>query len=199
MRRALALVAAAAFAVAACEVPTNEEPVALTGPFSRLETTTTSTTAPPEVATKQVIVWMLARDGGATVLRPVPRIVDLGAGVYEILRNLFDQPPSDDRPAEVGLQSAIPSTAELISARPSAGDSDRLVIDVRGLIGSEGLQGVELRNALAQIVWTATEVGAGYREVIFRNDGEPAEVVVDNLEITGDAVSRNQDYARRIG
>lgn len=199
MKRVLALVVAATFALAACEVPTNEEPVALTGPFARLETTTTSTTAPPEVATKDVVVWMLERNGGTTVLQPVPRAVDIDAGVYEILRNLFDQPPSDDRPAEVGRQTAIPSTAELLSAEPSAADPERLIVDVRGLIGSEGLQGVELRNALAQIVWTATEVGAGYQEVIFLNDGEPAEVVVDNLEITGDAVTRNEHYARRIG
>jgi len=190
-------VALAATLLAACEVPTNEEPVELSGPFALLPTTTTTSTSSPESVTKEVIVYMLRREDGATVLQPVPRSVDVNAGIQEILSNLFTQPPSDDRPAEVGLQTAIPSTsAVLLSAQRSAANADRLIVDVRGLIGSQGIQGVDLRNALAQIVWTATEVGSGYSEVVFRNDGEAADVLVDELETTGDPVGRD-DYSRR--
>ena len=34
-------------------------------------------------------------------------------------------------------------------------------------------------------------------EVVFRNDGQPADALVDDLETTGDAVDRD-DYARSI-
>lgn len=180
----------------ACDVPTNDQPVELTGPFAQLETTTTTSTTEPSTDSKNVVVYMLARQDGATTLTPVPRSVDIGAGIQEVLSNLFSQPPSDERPAEVGLQTAIPESAVLLSAQPSAISPDRLIVDVRGLIGSQGIQAGELRNALAQIVWTATEPAFGITEVVFRNDGAEADALVDELESTGDPVDRS-DYSRQ--
>jgi spore germination protein GerM len=194
--RLLAALAAAVLVLAACDVPTNEEPVELSGPFAMLETTTTTSTTSPAVDSKDVIVWMLRTDGGATVLQPVPRVVNVNAGIQELLNNLFTQPPSDERPAEVGLTTAIPSGAVLLAAQPSQIDGDRLVVDVRGLFGEQGLQGVPLRNALAQIVWTATEPGSGFASVVFRSDGQEVDALVDDLETTSDPVTR-EDYRRR--
>jgi len=197
-RRLLLLLAALCLAGAACDVPTNDQPVELSGPFSRLETTTTTSTEVAQVEGREAIVYLLRSQGGTTVLVSVPRRVAVDGGVQENLRNLFSQPPSADLPAEEGLTSAIPSGATLLSAQPSAVDGDRLIVDVRGLFGDQGVQGVQLRNALAQIVWTATHPTTGFNEVVFRNDGQPADALVDDLETTGEAV-RREDYARTIG
>jgi len=197
-RRLLALVTALALlAVSGCDVPTNDEPTELSGPFSRLDTTTTSSTTSPQVDGREAIVYMLRAEDGATVLESITRRVDSEGGVQENLRNLFSQPPATDDPAEADLTTAIPAGATLLAAEASAVDADRLIVDVRGLFGDQGPQGVTLRNALAQIVWTATHPTTGFTEVVFRNDGQPADALVDNLETTGDAVSRD-DYARSI-
>ena len=113
------------------------------------------------------------------------------------MRSLFTQPPSTGDPAEQALATAIPSTATLLSAQRSAVDADRLIVDVRGLFGDQGPQGVTLRNALAQIVWTATHPTTGFTEVMFRNDGQPADALVDDLETTGEPVGR-ADYSRTV-
>lgn len=197
MRRHRAVLAlAAAVLLVACDVPTNDHPVELSGPFARLETTTTSTgTSEAPGTTKDAVVYMLRTSDGETVLEPVTRRVDIDAGMQEIISNLFTQPPSPERPAEVGLESAIPASAVLLSAQRSAAVSDRLVVDVRGLFGDQGLQGVRLRNALAQIVWTATVPGTGVSEVVFRSDGQQAAALVDDLQSTTDPV-RRRDYAQ---
>jgi spore germination protein GerM len=182
---------------AACEVPTNDQPVELSGPFARLETTTTTAPEAPEVpgTTKDVVVYLLDTRSG-TALVPVTRSIDINAGIQETLSNLFTQPPRDDRPGEAALDSAIPSSALLLSAQRSPSNPQRLVVDVRGLFGEQGVQGVRLRNALAQIVWTATVPGTGIFEVVFRSDAEPAAALVDDLQSTSAPVGRS-DYAER--
>lgn len=196
-RRLAAALTGAVAVLAACDVPTNEEPVELSGPFSRLETTTTTstTTVSPE-ASKEVTVYLLRTEGGATVLQDVPRSVPVDAGVEAVLRSLFT-PPNPEVPAEQNLSTAIPSTARLLSATRSDLEQDRLIVDVRGLFGEQGPQGVTLRNALAQIVWTATDPTTGFNEVVFRNEGQPADALVDDLETTGEPVGRD-DYSRRV-
>lgn len=188
-----AAVAALALATA-CEVPTNDQPVELSGPFASLETTTTSTAAPQGDA-REVPVYMLRTQGGSTRLERVDRTVDLDADVEDILRALFTQPPGED---EGGLSTAIPSSAALLSAERSANEGSRLIVDVRGLFGDQGVQGPTLRNALAQIVWTATEPQTGYEEVLFRNDGQPADALVDQLESKSEPVTR-ADYDQVSG
>ena len=188
-------VVAVALGAAACAVPTNDEPVELSGsvPFGLLESTTTTSTSAPEAATKQVVVYMLEEEDGTTILTEVVRDIDLDAGVQEVLANLFTQRPSDERPEEFGLSSAIPPSATLLSAARSQDNPGRLVVDVRGLFGS--IQGVDLRDALAQIVWTATAPGTGITEVVFRNDGEVVQALVDDLESVEGAVDKD-DYSR---
>lgn len=195
IRRSLLAAVAALVLAGACTVPTNEEPVELSGSIVPETTTTTSTTI-ASASNRDVVVYLLATIDGTTTLRPVPRSVELGSGVQGVLANLFSQRPSDDRDAEVGLSTAIPEGASLLSADVDPDDPDRLVVDVRGLFGSEGgVQGAQLRDALAQIVWTATEGESGINEVVFRQDGQPRPALVDNLESTTDAV-RRRDYSR---
>ena len=179
---------------AACTVPVNEEPVELSGSIVP-DTTTSTTTTTPDASARPIVVWMLAVQDGTTTLRDVPRTIEVGTGVQGVLANLFNQRPSDERQAERGLVSAIPDSAELLSATPSSEDPSLLVVDVRGLFGVEGIQSGQLRNALAQIVYTATNPATGISSVIFRQEGEPREALVDDLESTAEPV-RRADYDR---
>jgi spore germination protein GerM len=186
---------ALALLVSACTVPVNDEPVELSGSIVPETTTSTTTTMPLDANSRPVVAWFLSVQDGTTTLRDVPRIIEVGSGVRGVLANLFDQRPSDDRPAERGLTTAIPDSAELLSATPSSEDPSRLIVDVRGLFGDAGIQGVELRNALAQIVYTATNPATGISSVIFHQEGEPREALVDDLESTAEPV-RRADYDR---
>jgi spore germination protein GerM len=176
-----------------CTVPTNDEPVELSGSIVPDTTTSTSTTS-PETDTRQAFAYFLETSDSGTVLRRVPRTVEAGTGVQGVLSNMFTQRPREDVPLEEGLTSAIPESATLLSATPSEEDPNVLVVDVGGLFGNEGVQGTTLRNALAQIVWTATE-GDPALQVVFRQDGERRPALVDNLEGTDDPVDRD-DYQR---
>ncbi len=193
-RRSSALLVVAAVLVAAsCAVPTNDEPVELSGSIVPDTTTTTSTTS-PETDTREVFVYMIEQGDPGTVLRRVPRSVEAGTGLQGVLNNLFTQRPRADVEAEQELTSAIPESATLLSAALDPNDPTLLVVDVRGLFGNAGVQGATLRNALAQIVWTATEADPNL-QVVFRQDGERRPALVDNLESTEDAVDRD-DYQR---
>ena len=187
---------AAVALVAGCSVPNNEDPVELTGkvPSDLLSTTTSTTTSVPEAVTKQVTMYFLDTSEGSGKLMPVTRSVDVGAGMQEILSNLFTvRPDGSERPDEKGLVSAIPESATLLSAE-MAPDTSKLVVDVRGLFGNEGIQGIDLRNALAQIVWTATE-DSKINEVSFRNNGSQVQALIDDLALAEGSVNRN-DYNR---
>lgn len=185
-------------AMAACTVANNDEPIELTGsiPFGLLETTTTTTpTTAAATQTEEAVVYLIDVRNG-TSLVGVPRNVDVGASVQVILRNLFTvRPDGTERPAEDGLATALPESAVLLSAT-IAESTSRLIVDVRGLFGNEGIQGTNLRNALAQIVWTATEE-VNVSEVVFRNNGAPVQTLVDNGEVVEGPVNRG-NYARRI-
>ena len=193
-RRSL-LAGAALLLAGACTVPTNDEPIELSGSIVPETTTTTSTTS-PETATRSVFVYMLETTDAGTILRRVPRTVPIGTGVQGVLANLFTQRPREDVELEQALTSAIPESAALLSASLAPDDPTLLVVDVRGLFGPEGLQGASLRDALGQIVWTATE-GEPALRVVFRQDGERRNALVDNLESTDGAVDRD-DYQRQI-
>ena len=136
-------------------------------------------------------VYFLRGSDGAVELRGVEREIDVDAGVQEILANLFTVRPDGTEPAESGLTSSIPDSAVLVSATITPGSS-LLVVDVRGLFGDEGIQGNDLRNALAQIVWTSTE-SEDVQSVTFRNDGEPVSAIVGSGEISDEPVDRS-DY-----
>ena len=189
----IALLVAMAIAIAGCSVSTNDEPVAAGDLFDDLvqvSTTTTSTTTPEDV-TKPATIYFLKTENNTTRLWPVERQVDIDAQIQEVLNNLFTVPLSpEDRPEEAGLTSAIGDTAELISATKTP-DSTQLVVNVTGLFDSA--QGSGLRNALAQIVWTAT-VPSDITEVLFQNNGKLVAAIVDNGKNVDGPVDRS-DYA----
>lgn len=180
----------------ACSVSTNEEPVAagnIFQDFVESTTTTTTTPTPPQVATKVEPLYFLRTSEGAARLVPVDREFDLDADVQTVLNNLFTLPPDtegDERPAERGMTSALTDSAVLVSAGASSSDPSELIVDVTGVFGS--LDGSALRNALAQIVWTATS-SPDIQRVSFRRDGAPVGAIVGNGETVERAVDRT-DY-----
>ena len=200
MRRRLALtVTVLALVIGACSVSTNDEPVALGSdlfePLLTTTSTTTSTSTPSSVTKTEEVYLLRVRDG-STALIAVPREVDVDAGVQEVLGNLFTvRPDGDERPDEDGLETKIPETAELVGAALSPGTTTA-VVDVRRLFGEGGIQGNDLRDALAQIVWTATEDEA-VRSVVFRNDGDPVPAAIDNGETTDEPVTRQYYSSQR--
>lgn len=193
-RSVAGVLVAVTLVVAGCSVSTNDEPQAAGNLFNDLlvsSTTTTSSTTPEDV-TKSATLYFLEVDEGATRLVPVERDLDIDAEVQEVLANLFTVPPNtagDERESEEGLTSAIGSTASLRSAT-LAPNSSQLIVDITGLFGST--QGTGLRNALAQIVWTAT-ADPNVNEVSFRNGGVPVDAIVGNGTSVARAVNRN-DY-----
>lgn len=194
--RLLAVVGVTATLVAgACSVSTNEEPVAAGNIFQDFveSTTTTTSPTPPEAETKLEPVYFLRTNGGAARLVPVDREFDLDADVGTVLTDLFTRPPDtdgDERPTERGMTSQITDSAILVTAELSSSDPNELIVDLTGVFGS--LDGSPLRNALAQIVWTATSP-PDIQRVSFRRDGDPVGAIIGNGETVERAVDR-ADY-----
>lgn len=192
------MVIVAVAAIAGCQVSTNDEPVAVGPIFDDLlePTTTTSPTTTPDGATRQVTVYFLRSTDTGDRLAGVLREVAVDAGPAQILTNLFDVRPDATKSAEEReLTSAIPASAELLSTQVRPGSvpgTTELVVDTRGLFGAQGPVGPSSRDAVAQIVYTATGVD-DIREVRFLNEGEEVPVLIGTGETAERAVNR-QDY-----
>lgn len=198
LRRLLVVIVAIAVAVTAvggCQVSTNDEPVAVGPIFDDLlsSTTTTSPTPSTDGATKPVTVYFLRSTDAGERLYGVQRSVAVDARPLQVLNNLFDQrPDGTERVGEAGLTSAIPQSAELLSADVAPGTST-LIVDTEGLFGTDGTVGPASRDAAAQIVFTATGL-EGVSEVTFLNSGsEPIGVLIGSGEVAERPVTR-MDY-----
>ena len=193
LRRIVPALALVLVVGASCSVSTNDEPVAVNQVFDRLvqpTTTTSPTTAPPQDATRTVSFFFIRSTDGASELEAVDREVEVDAGPQQILSNLFADRPAnnpDVPPAERNLTNAIPDTAALRSATMSPGEEGRLVVDTEGLFGDRGVVGPQLRNALAQIVCTATNLGS-VDEVAFQSEGRRVSAIVGSGSLADRAV-----------
>lgn len=177
VRLGTAVVVLLVLAIGGCSVSTNDEPQAAGNLFATLlETTTTTSTSVPTEEQKTERLYFLETVDSVTRLRFTERSFDVGADVEEVLRNLFTAPP-DTEGTEPGLTTAIPADAVLAPVSFSDTDPTMLIVDVGGLFGS--VDGTRLRNALAQIVLTATE-SRDVRSVSFRRNGEPTTAIVGN-------------------
>jgi spore germination protein GerM len=169
-RRLLALVVVLGLIVAACGVAANGEPEVIGADEvpSDLISPNASTSTTVEGATASVIVYLLRRTGSDTRLVAVQREVGDPSRPGERIEALL-QPTTPDEQAR-GLTSSIPTDTMLLGTPQLDTATQELVVDLSGALFD--VEGTELAQAFAQIVWTVTQL-EGVRRVRFLVDGEP--------------------------
>jgi hypothetical protein len=162
----LAALASATWALG-CGLPTDDSPRPIAAgdiPDALLEPS--STTTPETVGLYSVDLWWLDDDDRLTS-RP-RNVSDFQPGTA-IAALLTGPDPTEDG----AVTTSIPGGTELLDASEEAG-----VLTVN-LSEQINLQGEELKRALAQIVWTATEQAFGINRVKFQVEGEDLAVITD--------------------
>ena len=175
MSRSATLRAAVAAAVlvaatAGCGLSPDDEPRVIASgdlPPDLAEPVTSSTNPSPDSpGTTPVTIYYLVQQDGVTRLHGVVRDVENSTRPRDRLTALLAPPTPDEQAA--GILTSIPADTILVNSELVEAD-DELIVDLsRSLFD---VQGQELRNAFAQIVWTATEL-EGVRRVRFLVDGE---------------------------
>jgi spore germination protein GerM len=161
--------AALALALGACGVPIDSGPKALARnnvPFGLLRPSSPTTTTPSAApVTVSVVIYLVAANGQ---LSAVAREVPVPAPLTAILGALVDGPTNAE--AAAGLQSAVPSQTQVISASVAGGIA---TVDLGGTFAQ--LVGTPEIEAVAQIVFTATAL-PGVGGVSFELNGQQVAV-----------------------
>lgn len=124
---------------------------------------------------------------GPQHLAEVERQVVSPTSAVDVLSALLAGPSSDE--SARGLRTAIPSGTKLQDAHVERSTA-RVEIDLsREFLA---VQGVEQRNAVAQLVYTATSI-PGVDSVLFHIEGRPVQVPVDDGSLTSEPLTR-YDY-----
>lgn len=159
-------------ALAACGLEENTNPQVIEAgevPSDLLAANpSSSTTLAASPRTASVTVYLVSIIDGATRLVPVPREVDAdgAARAGDRLIALLAAPTAAELAA--GVITSIPSDTVLLDTDLDESTQELTIELSRSLFD---VQGEELRNAFAQLVWTATELD-GVRRVRFVVDGE---------------------------
>lgn len=156
-------------AVTGCGLSPNDEPQAIEAddiPADILDPNPPTSTTLSDLPTGFVTVYLIVRKGETTRLSPVQRDVtdptSRGAAITALLE------PTSDQEQQQGLSSSIPSDTVLLDTT-YVQDGRELVVNLSGALFD--IQGKELANAFAQLVWTVTELD-GVHQVRFKVDGE---------------------------
>lgn len=190
--RLLPLVAIALLAVGGCGLTENDSPQAIAPenlPPNLLEPDPGSSTTLPEPGeTVAATVYLLVREGDTTRLSPVEREVVDPAAPGELLTSLLSTPSEAE--LETGVSTSIPTDTVLLSTELDE-ETGELVIDISDELLA--IQGTELANAFAQLVYTATEVD-GVSQVRFLVEGEEVQAFdAEGARVSGPV--RRADYA----
>ncbi len=124
-----------------------------------------STTIPGSAATASVTVYLIVRQGDTTRLAPVVRDVGDASQARDRINAVLL--PTSAEEQQRGLISSIPTDTVLLDTA-SVPANNELVVNLSGALFD--VQGPELANAFAQLVWTVTELN-GVRQVRFKVDG----------------------------
>jgi spore germination protein GerM len=174
MRRLVAVLLIAG-TVAACGIPEDGDPQAISPenlPPDLINPT--STTLPEQPGSTPVDVYFLDEVGETERLVAVTRRVDDASSAVERLGRLLAQPTEDE--ADDGITSSIPSGTVLLET--SEGPNGELVVNLSPEFLS--IEGEGLSKAFAQIVYTVTDDdGRGITQVGFVVDGEPIQALDD--------------------
>lgn len=182
-----AWIVAVAGLVAACGVPSDEAPRAISAtdvPFGLLDavgTTTTTASLVPELQPGvAVTVYLLDRDG---LLLPVSRRSSVG-GPVDVLRALLEGPRPDESAA--GLRSALPVATELLAFRTGP-ETGAAIVDLSDDFLT--VQGEQQIKAVAQVVLTLTEL-PGITGVRFAFEGQVRPVFRAQGDLTDAPLTR---------
>lgn len=150
--------------VAGCGVGTQSEPVAIDVPVP----TPLVARSPAPVGARTVTVFLIEDDRLAAVERSAP-----GNGVDRLLEQLLAGPTPPE--ARSGIRSAVaPISITLVGIDAGTG-----TVIVEAAEEFTATVGVDQLLAVAQVVWTATEV-PGVRQVSITSQGRPLEVPTDD-------------------
>jgi len=173
MRRTVAVwcmvVLALVAGVSACGVAADDGPKAIEAedlPPDLLDPNPPTSTTISGSPTTAVTVYLLVRTGTTTRLAPALREATDASSRGERIAVLLAARSAAEQ--EQGLESSIPSDTVLLDVE-YVEESNELVVNLSGALFD--VQGAELSNAFAQLVWTVTELD-GVRQVRFRVDGE---------------------------
>jgi spore germination protein GerM len=174
IRVALVLTLVATLAACGLDSETDPKDIAIGDvPAELLDPSPSSSTSVAGVPNAAVTVYYLVLRDGLTHLVPVSRAVADSASPAARVSALLNPPSADEQAA--GVTTSIPAGTRLL--RTELNEDERvLTIDLSSSIFD--VQGAELRNAFAQLVWTATDVETVSR-VQFEVDGEEYRVPDD--------------------
>lgn len=173
MRAAAARLGAlvAVVVLGACSLSTDKEPQSIEGPVVASSSSSEASTIEklPDADAENVSVWFLQTrtSGVGAYLVESSRKVAQPATAGTWIDALLQQPP-DSSEKEDGIWSAIPADAQLVTEPEQQGHvltvqlPDRVYEDLHGLIA---------QYALAQIVFTATEIPGVETVQFLRDDG----------------------------
>ena len=185
---ALALLAGCGIASddSARDIPENALPEALQN-----ETTTTTVSDDPErTSVEKLFLVQTSSDGSTEVLAEVFVEIETPEGPSGLPAALV-RALADARPTELGfpsLTNSVPPGLEVV--RADLGTDGVLELDVSEL---DSVEGAGQRLAVAQIVFTLTELD-GVNAVRFFEDGQPVAVPIENgTAPAGTAVRRSDD------
>jgi spore germination protein GerM len=161
---------AAAALLGACSLSTDDEPQAIEGPVVESSASSQASTSNlPDADAENVSVWFLQNraSGVGAFLVEGSRKVAFPASPETWLDALLQQPP-DSSEKEDGFWSAIPVDAQLVSTPEQSGHV--LTVQLPNRV-YEDLHGLIAQYALAQIVFTATEIPGVESVQFLRDDG----------------------------
>jgi spore germination protein GerM len=178
--------------VAGCGLTAESKPRIIAAkdlPSELLNPAASSTTLARSPSTTSVAVYYLVQTASTTHLAGVVRQVKDSSRASDRLTALLAAPTPQEQTQ--GLVTSIPAGTTLRGTKLSA-NGQELDIDLSSSLFN--IQGQELRNAFAQLVWTATEI-PGITQVRFTVEGKDFRVPdQDGIEQPG-AVTRAA-YAR---
>ena len=168
MRRLVLVLVAGLLLVAGCGLSENSKPRVIAAadvPEELIDPNpATTTTVVPSPTTTVVSVYYVIQQDGQTRLVARPREVADASRAADRLAALLLPPTPDELAA--GILTSIPADTVVIDTDLVG---DELVVGLSASLFD--VQGEELRNAFAQLVWTATELDT-VRRVRFRVDGQ---------------------------
>jgi hypothetical protein len=191
-RLAPLVLGALAVGAAACGVPVDSQPAALSRsgvPFGLLSPSappTTATTGPSPIEVP-VQIFLIGTNGH---LVPVARDVPVLAPDLATVLEALVVGPTDAEASAEGLQSAVPPRTSVLGASITGGVA---TVNLGGNFGQ--LVGTQQIQAVAQVVFTCSSI-PGVTGVTFELGGLPIEVPVANgAEVAVASTSQFADFA----